>query len=116
MLAIDSRNTNILHGGSCIQMKIHFQGPIAHLVEQDFSKLLATGRLAKASLYIPGYNNQKRKSRLSYRTCSVLDPSEKNKKKNRNPFAKSSANTGAQTKWQFIGLTLILILSRISFN
>lgn len=79
-LHIDSRTTQILHGGACIAFKLHFQGPKAHQLEQDFSRLVATGRLEEPTLYIPGYHNQKRKKTLSYRTCSVRDPNEKNSK------------------------------------
>lgn len=76
-LHIDSRTTQILHGGSCIAFKLHFKGPKAHQLEQDFSRLIASGRLDEPTLYIPGYVNQKRKKTLSYRTCSVNDPNDK---------------------------------------
>lgn len=77
-LHIDSRTTTILHGGSCISFKIHFQGPKAHQLEQDFSRLLGSGKLDEPTLYIPGYVDQKRKKTISYRTCSVRDPNDKN--------------------------------------
>jgi hypothetical protein len=79
-LHIDSRTTTILHGGSCISFKLHFQGPKAHQIEQDFSRLIATGRLDEPSLFIPGFVDQKRKKTLAYRTCSVRDPNDKNSK------------------------------------
>ncbi|XP_058812526.1 uncharacterized protein LOC131677032 [Topomyia yanbarensis] len=80
MLAIDSRSTRSLHNDACIQMIVHFKGPSAHQIEQDFSKLLAIGRLDQPSIYIPGYVNPKRKKTLSYRTCGVRDPTDKGSK------------------------------------
>uniref|UniRef100_A0A182WSI4 Superoxide dismutase copper/zinc binding domain-containing protein n=1 Tax=Anopheles quadriannulatus TaxID=34691 RepID=A0A182WSI4_ANOQN len=80
MLAIDSRSTKSLHNDACIQMIVHFKGPAAHKIEQDFSRLLAVGRLDSPSIYIPGYDNSKRKRTLSYRTCGVRDPNEKSAK------------------------------------
>lgn len=79
-LHIDSRTTQILHGGACIAFKVHFKGPKAHQLEQDFSRLIATGKLDDPSLFIPGYFNPKRKKRLGFRTCSVNDPNEKGSK------------------------------------
>lgn len=76
MLDVDARRTKELHGGSCIQMIIHFKGPIAHRLELDMSRLIAAGRLDAPSLYIPGYVNQKRKATISYRTCGVRDRNE----------------------------------------
>ncbi|XP_055533520.1 uncharacterized protein LOC129723361 [Wyeomyia smithii] len=80
MLAIDSRSTKTLHNDACIQMIVHFKGPSAHQIEQDFSKLLAIGRLDQPSIAIPGYVNPKRKKNLSYRTCGVRDPTLKGEK------------------------------------
>ena len=77
-LHIDSRTTQILHGGACVAFKVHFKGPKAHQMEQDFSRLIASGRLDEPTLYIPGYINPKRKKTLGYRTCSVRDPNDKN--------------------------------------
>lgn len=77
-LHIDSRTTQILHGGACVAFKLHFKGPKAHQLEQDFSRLIATGRLEEPTLYIPGYINPKRKKKLGYRTCSVRDPNDRN--------------------------------------
>lgn len=80
-LHIDSRTTQILHGGACVAFKIHFKGPKAHQLEQDFSRLIATGRLDEPTLYIPGYIDSRRKTKLGYRTCSVRDPNDNNSKK-----------------------------------
>ena len=77
MLNIDSRKTKNLHNGACIQMIVHFKGANAHRIELDFSKLISSGRLNDPSIAIPGYINQKRKIKLSYRTCGVRDPNEK---------------------------------------
>ncbi|XP_047350470.1 uncharacterized protein LOC124949465 isoform X2 [Vespa velutina] len=78
MLSIDSRKTKILHNGACIQFLIHFKGPIANKLEQDFSKLMSTGKLEAPSLYIPGYIPSKRKATLGHRQCGVRDPNDKN--------------------------------------
>lgn len=77
MLDVDARRTKELHGGACIQMIIHFKGPLAHRLELDMSRLIAAGRLDAPSLYIPGYVNTKRKATISYRTCGVRDINEK---------------------------------------
>lgn len=79
MLDVDARKTKELHGGACIQMIIHFKGPIAHRLELDMSRLIAAGRLDAPSLFIPGYVNTKRKATISYRTCGVRDHNEKRK-------------------------------------
>jgi hypothetical protein len=85
-LHIDSRTIQTLHGGSCVAFKIHFKGPKAHQMEQDFSRLIASGRLDEPTLYIPGYVNSKRKKTLSYRTCPVRDPNDKNSMKTHEMF------------------------------
>ncbi|XP_050455769.1 uncharacterized protein LOC126853760 [Cataglyphis hispanica] len=78
MLSIDNRKTKILHDGACIQFLLHFKGPIANKLEQDFSKLISIGKLEAPSLYIPGYIPIKRKSTLGHRQCGVRDPNDKN--------------------------------------
>ncbi|CAH0763523.1 unnamed protein product [Diatraea saccharalis] len=77
MLGVDSRRTRTLHGGSCIQLLLHFTGPRAHQLELDFSRLLASGRLDTPSIFIPGYVNTKRKRTISHRQCGVTNPNEK---------------------------------------
>jgi hypothetical protein len=73
-LFIDSRETVRLHGGGCIKIKLHFAGPQANRLEQDFSRLLRTGRLDAPSLYIPGYiAPPDRKPTLGYRECGGAD-------------------------------------------
>ncbi|XP_062551258.1 uncharacterized protein LOC134216338 [Armigeres subalbatus] len=81
MLAIDSRSIKTLHNDACVQMIIHFKGPSAFQIEQDFSRLLASGRLDNPSVFVPGYVNPKRKKTLSYRTCGVRDPNDKDNRK-----------------------------------
>ncbi|XP_038105826.1 uncharacterized protein LOC6051326 [Culex quinquefasciatus] len=108
MLAIDSRSTKTLHNDACIQMIVHFKGPNAFQIEQDFSKLLATGRLDSPTIAIPGYVNQKRKKMLSYRTCGVRDPNESNS--NRRFFNRGAA---AETKYSsrlLVVLTATVVL------
>ncbi|XP_020297647.1 uncharacterized protein LOC109862119 isoform X2 [Pseudomyrmex gracilis] len=77
MLSIDNRQTKILHNGACIQFLMHFKGPIASKLEQDFSRLISIGKLEAPSLYIPGYIPTKRKSTLGHRQCGVRDPNDK---------------------------------------
>lgn len=86
MLSIDSRKIKTLHNGACVQMLMHFKGPLAHQLEIDLSRLIASGRLDAPTLTIHGYVNAKRKKTLSYRACGVRDPNEKPSKKNRRIF------------------------------
>ncbi|KAJ3625819.1 hypothetical protein MTP99_016359 [Tenebrio molitor] len=76
-LTVDTRKTKTLHSNACVQLLLHFKGPLAGRLEKDFSRLLASGRLEAPTLYVPGYINTKRKSKVSYRQCSVTDPNEK---------------------------------------
>lgn len=77
MLTVDSRKTKLLHKHACIQFLLHFKGPIANRLEQDFNRLISFGTLETPTLYIPGYINTKRKSKISYRQCGASDPNEK---------------------------------------
>lgn len=92
MLGIDSRKITILHNGGCIQMLIHFKGPLAHQMELDLSRLIASGRLDVPTLNIVGYSNQKRKKTLSYRTCGSRDPNDENGTYDRNHLNTSISN------------------------
>lgn len=76
-LTVDSRKTRNLHSNACVQLLLHFKGPIANQLEQDFSRLLSLGKLDAPSLFIPGYINTKRKSKISYKQCGMRDPNEK---------------------------------------
>ena len=75
-LYVDSRKTKSLYGGKCIQIQLHFTGPHANRLEQDFNRLLRTGKLDSPSIAIPGYfpDNQ-RKTKLGYRECGTLNKS-----------------------------------------
>lgn len=77
MLSVDSRKINTLHNGACVQMLMHFKGPLAHQMELDLSRLIASGRLDTPTLNIVGYADPKRKKVLAYRACGVRDPNEK---------------------------------------
>jgi len=67
---LDSRKTRNLHNGRCVQIEIHFAGPHAHKLEQDFGYLMRTGRLNSPSLPIPGYvPDPQRKTTLGYSEC-----------------------------------------------
>uniref|UniRef100_A0A146LIY5 Superoxide dismutase copper/zinc binding domain-containing protein n=1 Tax=Lygus hesperus TaxID=30085 RepID=A0A146LIY5_LYGHE len=92
LLTIDSRKTNVLYGGACIQLLIHFKGPQANKLEQDFSKLMTTGRLAQPSLYSPGYTPPaKRVTTSSYQLCPTRDASDVDKRKYRFSFRSSAS-------------------------
>lgn len=80
MLSIDSRKIKQLHNGACVQMLMHFKGPIAHQLEKDLSKLMASGRQEAPSLNIVGHHSATRKKTLAYRPCGVRDPNEKSSK------------------------------------
>ena len=67
-LYLDARETKWLD--SCVRVKLHFAGPHANRLEQDFSRLLRTGKLDTPSLMIPGYvPDVERKTTLGYRSC-----------------------------------------------
>ena len=67
---LDTRKTRNLHNGRCVQIEIHFAGPHAHKLEQDFGYLMRTGRLASPSLPIPGHvPDPQRKTTLGYSEC-----------------------------------------------
>lgn len=83
MLSVDSRKITLLHNGACVQMLIHFKGPLAHHMELDLSRLIAGGRLETPTINIVGYAMPKRKKILAYRVCGVRDPNEKNGRRSR---------------------------------
>ena len=69
-LFTDARETKILHEGRCLQILLHFRGPHASKLEQDFTRLLRTGEQSTPSLQIPGYfPPARRKTKLGYREC-----------------------------------------------
>ncbi|XP_014088313.2 uncharacterized protein Rsod [Bactrocera oleae] len=107
MLDVDARKTKELHGGACIQMIIHFKGPIAHRLEMDMSRLIAAGRLDAPSLFIPGYVNTKRKATISYRTCGVRDPNEKRTK----TFYGSFTNSSNRSLPNYLFFAILIALS-----
>lgn len=102
-LTIDSRKTTLLHNGACIQLLIHFKGPQANKLEQDFSRLLSTGRLSEPSLYIVGYvPTKKRRSAISYKLCTT---------RGENPL--SSAHLARPFHYLYIGTTVFLLIYRV---
>merc|ERR1712242_48870 len=42
----DSRKTKGFKNDKCVQIKVRFAGPYANRLEQDFNRLLATGKLS----------------------------------------------------------------------
>ncbi|CAG9829590.1 unnamed protein product [Diabrotica balteata] len=108
-LTVDSRKTRSLHNDGCVQLLLHFKGPIATRLEQDFNKLLLHGRLDAPSLYIPGYINEKRKVKIAYKLCGTKDPNEKSKKRN-SLFFRSKASAATLTE---LTISVCLILTYI---
>lgn len=106
MLSIDNRKTKTLHSGACIQFLLHFKGPIVNKLEEDFNKLMSTGRLDAPSLYIPGYIYTKRKITLGYRQCGTRDPNDKN-------FNILPQNMSPSLLPQLISIITIFIISNI---
>ena len=71
-LYTDTRFTKVLHSGKCLRIRLHFTGPYANKLEQDFNILLRTGKLETPSIPIPGYvPDATRKTKLSYRECGT---------------------------------------------
>jgi hypothetical protein len=90
MLTVDNRKTRELHGNTCVQLLLHFRGPVANKLEQDFSRLLNVGSLSTQSLFIPGaYPDPKRPTSLSYKQCGTQDPT---KKKSSSFYSSGSVN------------------------
>ena len=88
-LYTDSRKTRADPKDNCVAMQIHFAGPHANVLEQDFNQLLITGKLSRPSIRIPGYiPDQKRKTKLGYKECA----SGKNKKQKSRTSKSSSLN------------------------
>ncbi|XP_041985312.1 uncharacterized protein LOC121737698 isoform X1 [Aricia agestis] len=110
MIGVDSRRTRSLHGGTCIQILLHFTGPDANRLELDFTRLLASGRLEGPSIFIPGYVNTKRKTTTSYRQCGVTDPNEKKKTSFFFSPKKSSATTMTANLLTFLLTTVVYLL------
>ena len=91
----DSRKTRGDNGDNCIAMQIHFAGPYANQLEQDFNQLIITGKLNKPSnIKTPGFvPDAERKSKLSYRECD----SSKKKRKQKSRTSKSSSLNSAKS-------------------
>ncbi|XP_076266542.1 superoxide dismutase family protein Rsod [Rhynchophorus ferrugineus] len=112
-LTVDSRQTKTLHNNACVQILLHFKGPIASRLEQDFNRLLSIGRLESPSLYIPGYIKEKRKKKISYKLCGVRDPNEKSSRRTTFLFG-SSATKSYPTLTDFT-LVLSVVLSSVRY-
>lgn len=106
---IDSRKTRKLHNGRCVQIELHFSGPHAHKLEQDFGYLLRTGRLESPSIPIPGYvPDPQRKTTLGYSEC---DSEKKPPLRSYNDiYASLSGSTAAPSGGQFLLVVLSVLL------
>jgi len=94
-LYTDSRKTRSSPTDKCVQMEVHFTGPQANQLEQDFNQLLIRGELTKQSLQIPGYvPDSKRKTKLGYTDCD----SGRNKKQKSRTSKSSSLNNVSRAK------------------
>ena len=94
-LFTDSRETKQLHEGKCLQILLHFRGPHANKLEQDFSRLLRTGHLDGPSLDIPGYIPPRaNRKKLPYRECGTKSSLEKNRELQFGSVLGSSSGTG----------------------
>ncbi|CAG9760751.1 unnamed protein product [Ceutorhynchus assimilis] len=110
-LTVDTRKTKNLHTNDCVQLLLHFKGPIATKLEQDFNRLLTIGRLESPSLYIPGYTNEKRKSKIPYKLCGVRDPNEKTSRKTTFLFQYSgTTSTHHHLKYATVFVSLCIML------
>ncbi|KAK9881797.1 hypothetical protein WA026_017312 [Henosepilachna vigintioctopunctata] len=112
-ITIDSRKTKVLHNNACVQLLLHFKGPIASKLEKDFNRLLSLGRLESPSLYIPGYINEKRKTKISYKQCGVRDPNEQKKTKNFFLFGNNGVSRSASSVDRFL---VFIILSYLFYR
>lgn len=108
---IDARKTKSLHSGACVQMIIHFKGPNAHHLEQDFSRLIGNGRLDAPSIFIPGYYDLKRKATVSYKTCGVRDPNEKKSNRKKSYFSTSTSSSFTFQPKTVLSLGLIVFVT-----
>lgn len=115
MMDIDARKTKTLHNGGCIQILIHFKGPNAHHLEQDFSRLIGIGRLDAPSLYIPGYYDAKRKPTVSYRTCGVRDPNEKKSSRKKSYFSNTFSSSSILQPKTVLSLGLVVGVTLVNF-
>ncbi|XP_055314851.1 uncharacterized protein LOC129575370 isoform X3 [Sitodiplosis mosellana] len=113
-LSVDSRKITLLHGGACVQMLIHFKGPLAHQMELDLSRLIAGGKLDSPTLNIHGYASTKRKKVLAYRVCGVRDPNEKSGRKSRfgGHFTSGSIAIESISSKLFLFQVTILVVAR----
>lgn len=107
-LFTDARETKLLHEGRCLQVLLHFRGPHANKIEQDFSKLLRTGSMDTPSLLIPGYvPPYERKTELPYRECSSRGIN------NRNPNYSDYSNSCELVSGS--RLVTVILLAIVSF-
>jgi len=101
----DARETKLLHEGRCLQVLLHFRGPHATKLEQDFSKLLRTGKLDMPSLSISGYVPPvQRKTKLGYRECGSRNIN------NRNPNL-SDYSSSSRMSGNLVCVVILLVIS-----
>ncbi|XP_066247756.1 uncharacterized protein Rsod [Euwallacea similis] len=108
-LTVDTRKTKTLYTNACVQILLHFKGPIATKLEQDFNRLLNLGRLESPSLFIPGFIKEKRKTKISYKLCGVRDPNEKSPRRTLSFLFQSSGTTKCSSS-QFYQIVFICVI------
>lgn len=107
-LFTDSRKTKSLNGGNCLQVKLHFTGPHAAKLEQDFDRLIRTGTLASPSIQIPGYfPDSTRVKKLGYREC---DSSSNRPSRTRPGYFGSASSLNVSLAIIFLAISLVLRL------
>ncbi|KAL3268164.1 hypothetical protein HHI36_007291 [Cryptolaemus montrouzieri] len=106
-ITVDSRKTKILHNNACVQLLLHFKGPLANKIEQDFNRLLLVGKLEAPTLYVPGYINEKRKTKISYQQCGVRDPNDEKKSKKSFLFGRSEAFKAMSVGWKIVAVVIL---------
>ena len=110
-LFTDSRETKPLHEGKCLQILLHFRGPHANKLEQDFSRLLRTGYLDSPSLDIPGYlAPASSRKKLPYRECGSKTSLERTKESLYGSYGYSTAtSTSVSSLATLVPVCLVLL-------
>ncbi|KAK2722112.1 uncharacterized protein LOC136034475 [Artemia franciscana] len=74
MLYADSRFTEDVQIGKCVQFKLYFSGPESAKLELDFNLLLIHGKLDFPSISVPGaYPDPKRQKKIDYKLCNTKE-------------------------------------------
>jgi len=95
-LAMDPKTVKVTTDGDCANFLVHFMGPKARELEQDFSRLLSGGTLDKPTIHMLGAPlDPKRDTKVAYRSCAGLDDEDLNKKGKSGPNLWQLLTSGA---------------------